>query len=135
MIQNGSELYGNVQSDTTKVMHSFAIKLPANELLVQADFSPIPRGGKEGTTNAVESAALRGVEIYPNPTDGAIEVRGASGVARYAVYDVTGREMLGGVHDGGAQLRIDLGMLASGFYIVQLRSADGGMRAEGVLRR
>lgn len=135
VIQNGSELYGNVQFDTTKVMHSFSIKLPANELLVQADFSPIPRGGKEGTTNAVESAALRGVEIYPNPTDGAIEVRGASGVARYAVYDVTGREMLGGVHDGGAQLRIDLGMLASGFYIVQLRSADGGMRAEGVLRR
>lgn len=135
VIQNGSELYGNVQSDTTKVMHSFAIKLPANELLVQADFSPIPRGGKEGKTNAVESAALRGVEIYPNPTDGAIEVRGASGVARYAVYDVTGREMLGGVHDGGAQLRIDLGMLASGFYIVQLRSADGGMRAESVLRR
>lgn len=135
VIQNGAELYGNVQSDTTKVMHSFSIKLPAKELLVQADFSPIPRGGKEGKTNAVESAALRGVEIYPNPTDGAIEVRGASGVARYAVYDVTGREMLGGVHDGGAQLRIDLGMLASGFYIVQLRSADGGMRAEGVLRR
>lgn len=135
VIQNGSELYGNVQSDTTKVMYSFSIKLPAKELLVQADFSPIPRGGKEGKTNAVESAALRGVEIYPNPTDGAIEVRGASGVARYAVYDVTGREMLGGVHDGGAQLRIDLGMLASGFYIVQLRSADGGMRAEGVLRR
>lgn len=135
VIQNGSELYGNVQSDTTKVMYSFSIKLSAKELLVQADFSPIPRGGKEGKTNAVESAALRGVEIYPNPTDGAIEVRGASGVARYAVYDVTGREMLGGVHDGGAQLRIDLGMLASGFYIVQLRSADGGMRAEGVLRR
>lgn len=135
VIQNGAELYGNVQSDTTKVMYSFSIKLPATELLVQADFSPIPRGGKEGKTNAVESAALRGVEIYPNPTDGAIEVRGASGVARYAVYDVTGREMLGGVHDGGAQLRIDLGMLASGFYIVQLRSADGGMRAEGVLRR
>lgn len=135
VIQNGSELYGNVQSDTTKVMYSFPIKLPAKKLLVQADFSPIPRGGKEGKTNAVESAALRGVEIYPNPTDGAIEVRGASGVARYAVYDVTGREMLGGVHDGGAQLRIDLGMLASGFYIVQLRSADGGMRAEGVLRR
>lgn len=133
--QNGSELYGNVQSDTTKVMYSFPIKLPAKELLVRADFSPIPRGGKEGKTNAVESAAMRGVEIYPNPTDGAIEVRGASGVARYAVYDVTGREMLGGVHDGGAQLRIDLGMLASGFYIVQLRSADGGMRAEGVLRR
>lgn len=133
--QNGSELYGNVQSDTTKVMYSFPIKLPAKELLVRADFSPIPRGGKEGKTNAVESAALRGVEIYPNPTDGAIEVRGASGVARYAVYDVTGREMLGGVHDGGAQLRIDLGMLVSGFYIVQLRSADGGMRAEGVLRR
>lgn len=135
VIQNGSELYGNVQSDTTKVTYSFSIKLPAKELLVQADFSPIPRGGKEGKTNAVESTALRGVEIYPNPTDGAIEVRGASGVARYAVYDVTGREMLGGVHDGGAQLRIDLGMLASGFYIVQLRSADGGMRAEGVLRR
>lgn len=135
VIQNGSELYGNVQSDTTKVMYSSSIKLPAKELLVRADFSPIPRGGKEGKTNAVESAALRGVEIYPNPTDGAIEVRGASGVARYAVYDVTGREMLGGVHDGGAQLRIDLGMLASGFYIVQLRSADGGMRAEGVLRR
>lgn len=135
VIQNGSELYGNVQSDTTKVMYSSSIKLPAKELLVQADFSPIPRGGKEGKTNAVESAALRGVEIYPNPTDGAIEVRGASGVARYAVYDVTGCEMLGGVHDGGAQLRIDLGMLASGFYIVQLRSADGGMRAEGVLRR
>lgn len=135
VIQNGAELYGNVQSDTTKVMYSFPIKLPAKELLVRADFSPIPRGGKEGKTNAVESAALRGVEIYPNPTDGAIEVRGASGVARYAVYDVTGREMLGGVHDGGAQLRIDLGMLASGFYIVQLRSADGGMRAEGVLRR
>lgn len=135
VIQNGSELYGNVQSDTTKVMYSFSIKLPAKELLVQADFSPIPRGGKEGTTNAVENAALRGVEIYPNPTDGAIEVRGASEVVRYAVYDVTGREMLGGVHDGGAQLRIDMGMLASGFYIVQLRSADGGMRAEGVLRR
>lgn len=135
VIQNGSDLYGNVQSDTTKVMYSFPIKLPAKELLVRADFSPIPRGGKEGKTNAVESAALRGVEIYPNPTDGAIEVRGASGVARFAVYDVTGREMLGGVHDGGAQLRIDLGMLVSGFYIVQLRSADGGMRAEGVLRR
>lgn len=135
VIQNGSELNGNVQSDTTKVMYSFPIKLPTKELLIQADFSPIPRGGKEGKTNAVESAALRGVEIYPNPTDGAIEVRGASGVAWYAVYDVTGREMLGGVHDGGAQLRIDLGMLASGFYIVQLRSADGGMRAEGVLRR
>lgn len=139
--RGGAVEFANDAEDVSKVSHGITTSLPSNELAIEAFFERIKqektedKTSNENTPDAVASAVWRGVSLYPNPTDGEVRVRGASVVAQYSVYDVTGRELARGVHDGAAVLAIDCRSLASGYYLVRLYSAEGEATSLGVLRR
>lgn len=131
---NGKAEFDNASQDTLERSYSRAgYELPARELTVTAYFEKSSKGKER--PDGVDGAVWQGVVLYPNPTDGEVRVSGASVVARYSVFDVTGRELARGVHDGDAELAIDIRSLAAGYYLVRLYSAAGEAASLGVLRR
>lgn len=128
---NGVEKFNNLDQDTVRKLYTFKRRLEKKEEVVTAYFA----SARAGKADGVEGAVWHGVTLFPNPTDGDVCVRGAGVVARYSVFDVAGRELVHGGHDGGEVLRIDFRALASGYYVVRLYSAAGEAKSLGVLRR
>lgn len=82
---------------------------------------------------------LQGVQVFPNPTDGRLELRldlPQSTNLQAAVYDMTGRELLR--RDFGRQLQLnssfDLSNLPAGIYLLRVQ-ADGAAKTIRVVRR
>lgn len=82
---------------------------------------------------------LQGIEVFPNPTDGRLELRldlPQSTVLQAALYDLTGRALLR--RDFGRQLLLretfDLSRLPAGIYLLRIQ-ADNAARTVRVVRR
>jgi hypothetical protein len=75
----------------------------------------------EETTPEVE--ANNKVSLYPNPANGAIQLRSSDlGISQVDVYDIAGRLMLQRIYgaDAGKQVQMDIENLQTGVYIVQI---------------
>lgn len=131
--QNGLKVYENAQRDTLVQSHQYELDLPATAATIVAYFEKSSR--RKPQPSAVDEAIWQGVSMYPNPSDGEVHVDGASVVSRYAVYDVAGREVIRGEHDGSVAFSIDFRALSSGYYIVRLYSLEGETMSRGVIRR
>lgn len=131
--QGGAIVFENTQMDTTQLVRTIPMSLPGGTLFIQAEFAKI---SKRGVLNGVLAGeAFRELTLSPNPTDGVVEVRGATGVVGYTVFDVSGRAVARGAHVGDAHLRIDLRSLAAGYYLVRFYGEDQRARVMGVMRR
>lgn len=131
--QGGAIVFENTQMDTTQLVRTIPMSLPGGTLFIQAEFAKI---SKRGVLNGVLAGeAFRELTLSPNPTDGVVEVRGATGVVGYMVFDVSGRAVARGAHVGDAYLRIDLRSLAAGYYLVRFYGEDQRARVMGVMRR
>ena len=131
--QGGAIVFENTQMDTTQLVRTIPMSLPGGTLFIQAEFAKI---SKRGVLNGVLAGeAFRELTLSPNPTDGVVEVRGATGVVGYMVFDVSGRAVARGAHVGDAPLRIDLRSLAAGYYLVRFYGEDQRARVMGVMRR
>ena len=131
--QGGAIVFENTQMDTTQLVRTIPMSLPGGTLFIQAEFAKI---SKRGVLNGVLAGeAFRELTLSPNPTDGVVEVRGATGVVGYTVFDVSGRAVARGAHVGDALLRIDLRSLAAGYYLVRFYGEDQRARVMGVMRR
>ena len=131
--QGGAIVFENTQMDTTQLVRTIPMSLPGGTLFIQAEFAKI---SKRGVLNGVLAGeAFRELTLSPNPTDGIVEVRGATGVVDYTVFDVSGRAVARGAHVGDAHLRLDLRSLAAGYYLVRFYGADQRARVVGVMRR
>ncbi len=82
---------------------------------------------------------LQGIQVFPNPTDGLLEIRldlPAATNLQAALYDLTGRELLR--RDFGRQLQLntafDLGGFPAGIYLLRVQ-ADGAAKTVRVVRR
>ena len=131
--QGGAIVFENTQMDTTQLVRTIPMSLPGGTLFIQAEFAKI---SKRGVLNGVLAGeAFRELTLSPNPTDGVVEVRGATGVVGYMVFDVSGRAVARGAHVGDAYLRLDLRSLAAGYYLVRFYGEDQRARVMGVMRR
>ena len=131
--QGGAIVFENTQMDTTQLVRTIPMSLPGGTLFIQAEFAKI---SKRGVLNGVLAGeAFRELTLSPNPTDGVVEVRGATGVVGYTVFDVSGRAVARGAHVGDAHLRLDLRSLAAGYYLVRFYGEDQRARVMGVMRR
>ena len=131
--QGGTIVFENTQMDTTQLVRTIPMSLPGGTLFIQAEFAKI---SKRGVLNGVLAGeAFRELTLSPNPTDGVVEVRGATGVVGYMVFDVSGRAVARGAHVGDAYLRLDLRSLAAGYYLVRFYGEDQRARVMGVMRR
>ena len=75
----------------------------------------------------VEAGELSGASVYPNPTEGLLNVNvpaSVKGQVNMAVYNTTGQQVMSSSLNSGVR-QLDLSGLASGIYTVQLRSANG----------
>ncbi len=83
---------------------------------------------------AVENNEAIRFSVYPNPTDGMLNVELAEG-GQFSlfVYNMNGLQLMR--HDGLVDnARVDLSGLAHGMYIVELRTAEGVVRTKVVVR-
>ena len=78
----------------------------------------------------------RTVQVYPNPSHNfALILNPRSQPAKISLTDLTGKEVLSGVHiNPGSNKRIDISHLARGMYIVQVRFADGGVASGKIVK-
>ena len=131
--QGGAIVFENTQMDTTQLVRTIPMSLPGGTLFIQAEFAKISKGGV--LNGILANEAFRELTLSPNPTDGVVEVRGATGVVGYTVFDVSGRAVARGAHVGDAHLRLDLRSLAAGYYLVRFYGVDQRSRVMGVMRR
>ena len=84
------------------------------------------------TPSANESARRIEVAVYPNPTDGELNVR-AEGRFDLNVYSVNGTLVL--AQEGlDSEARIDLSGLSKGVYLVEVKTAEGSAMSKVVVR-
>lgn len=84
------------------------------------------------TPSANEDARRIEVAVYPNPTDGELNVR-AEGRFDLNVYSVNGTLVL--AQEGlNAEARIDLSGLSKGVYMVEVKTAEGSAMSKVVVR-
>lgn len=84
------------------------------------------------TPSANEDARRIEVAVYPNPTDGELNVR-AEGRFDLNVYSVNGTLVL--AQEGlNAEARIDLSGLSKGVYMVEVKTAEGSAMNKVVVR-
>ena len=84
------------------------------------------------TPSANESARRIEVAVYPNPTDGELNVR-AEGRFDLNVYSVGGTLVL--AQEGlDSEARIDLSGLSKGVYVVEVKTAEGTAMSKVVVR-
>lgn len=84
------------------------------------------------TPSANEDARRIEVAVYPNPTDGELNVR-AEGRFDLNVYSVNGTLVL--AQEGlNAEARIDLSGLSKGVYLVEVKTAEGSAMNKVVVR-
>lgn len=84
------------------------------------------------TPSANEDAHRIEVAVYPNPTDGELNVR-AEGRFDLNVYSVNGTLVL--AQEGlNAEARIDLSGLSKGVYLVEVKTAEGSAMNKVVVR-
>ena len=84
------------------------------------------------TPSANEDARQIEVAVYPNPTDGELNVR-AEGRFDLNVYSVNGTLVL--AQEGlNAEARIDLSGLSKGVYMVEVKTAEGSAMNKVVVR-
>ncbi|MEE1899618.1 T9SS type A sorting domain-containing protein [Flavobacterium rakeshii] len=64
----------------------------------------------------------KGFKVYPNPTNGIINIQFETNVNEFAIYDITGKQLMNISNTAENQAEIDLSNLAAGVYFL---TADG----------
>ena len=84
--------------------------------------------------SAIEDLANINFSVYPNPTNGMLNVElNDGGLFDLFVYNVNGMQLLR--HEGLMNnARVDLSALAKGMYVVEIRTAEGVVRTKVVVR-
>lgn len=105
-----------------------------NSQLILRDKSDISANNTPGPGTAVEGNEAVRFSVYPNPTEGMLNVELAEG-GQFSlfVYNTNGLQLMRreGLVDNA---RVDLSGLAHGMYIVELRTAEGVVRTKVVVR-
>ena len=87
-----------------------------------------------GSSTAVESALLAGVQAVSNPVVDVLELRGMGNAARVEVYSVAGVRVHAGALRGEERVQVDARGWASGVYVVRVVAHDGAKTLRVVKR-
>jgi len=76
-----------------------------------------------GANTSVNETVLENVTVYPNPSNGIINVKSPLDVLDVTVFDISGKIVHRTILNGN--LSIDLSELEKGSYIIELRNSTG----------
>ena len=76
-----------------------------------------------GANTSVSETVLEDVSIYPNPSNGVINIKSSSDLLNVNVFDISGKIVHSYMLNGN--LSIDLSQLEKGSYIIELRNSTG----------
>lgn len=77
----------------------------------------------------IEEATENGISIYPNPTDGVLNITGDIDILEIQMYDVNGQMVY-----SGTERTIDMSTYSTGMYFIKIASADGNVFSAKVLK-
>jgi pimeloyl-ACP methyl ester carboxylesterase len=80
--------------------------------------------GKLSACTGVEEAKRISFQLYPNPSSGKINILKEEGVLQLSVYDFNGKLIQTNRLTDVAE-QVDLGSLPAGFYVVEIKDAQG----------
>jgi uncharacterized surface protein with fasciclin (FAS1) repeats len=72
--------------------------------------------------SSIESANF---EIYPNPANNFINVRGEAAMNEIRVLDLNGRNVMNVALNGDTVAKVDVSGLSTGIYMLEIRTAEG----------
>lgn len=72
--------------------------------------------------SSIESANF---EIYPNPANNFINVRGEAAMNEIRVLDLNGRNLMNVALNGDTVAKVDVSGLSTGIYMLEIRTAEG----------
>lgn len=76
-----------------------------------------------GTTDVADDGFFGGLSVYPNPTNGTLNIQGLVGECEIVIVNNVGINVYRGVH-ADARITLDLASLVSGAYTVTIRSGQ-----------
>ncbi|MDE6645311.1 MAG: T9SS type A sorting domain-containing protein, partial [Muribaculaceae bacterium] len=80
------------------------------------------------------TASEIGVKLYPNPADSYVTVTAEKSITALAVYSMSGA-LVKQVPGGGNEVTVDVSGLAPGVYIVELKTSDGKVSTNRLIRK
>jgi hypothetical protein len=125
---NGNYVVGGYARNTIFVNHPTIAPLTSNG--GYSDFFIAKLGSTACDALAVENPNIKNIQLYPNPTQGVVHVKGGNR-AIYTVYNMLGQEVASGnILDDEI---LNLSALSKGTYLVRLTLLDGKVVTEKVV--
>ncbi|MDE6542671.1 MAG: thiol protease/hemagglutinin PrtT [Muribaculaceae bacterium] len=149
----GTESTYSIASTSTDVI--FLKEGESAQFTVKIDFSQATSGSKYAaamfyksrqmtngvtftvsTNSALEDVAASemGMKLYPNPADSYVTVTAEKSITALAVYSMSGA-LVKQVPGGGNEVTVDVSGLAPGVYIVELKTSDGKVSTNRLIRK
>lgn len=75
------------------------------------------------STLSISKVEKESIQLYPNPANKSIVIKGISGSFNYAILDISGRELQSGKSIGATQISIKT--LQNGIYFIQFQNEKG----------
>ncbi len=78
-------------------------------------------GIAQGPSNKLQGNFIQGLEVFPNPSAGLIQIQGTKGLAEVQVYDLTGALVYA---ETQVQSSFDIAHLPLGVYLVRIQTNE-----------
>jgi len=99
-----------------------------------SEFKILPRTAADLIGVSVNDDQLAMVKMYPNPVSGQLTLENMDGVATLTISNILGQTM-NTFTVNNSVMSIDMSNLNNGIYILTLKSADGTMRSERIIKK
>ena len=126
-IADGIITFNNTGNYTITMTNSAIVSEPdyPAEVIVEV------KVGNEGITEATQEQ----IKIYPNPTDGKLQVTSYElPIGEIVIWDIMGRKVLSQKAESGKQNELDISYLPAGMYFVRVQT-DKGVVTRKVVKR
>lgn len=136
------ELQSNAGASHMRILDDLTVAQPSFASAIYLPGGTAPGSYTNGTALAIRLAydclsttenTLDGIEIYPNPSEGLINITNANGYENtIVVYDLAGQEITS--MESSSDAVVDLSNAESGIYVVKVSSAGGTFVERVVLK-
>ncbi len=87
-----------------------------------------------GESSALLKPATPEFSVYPNPTDGIVNIDNPSGEGyNCEIYSLSGKKVFAQQNVSGSTIQVDLGGFSKGLYIITIHTAETTVRQKVII--